>query len=263
MKRTLVLGALLFLVLGNTALAQSSMYGVDQTGGRLLRIDPANASATLVGPTNFPTRSIAFAPDGRLFGVDGAGQLLSINPATGNATLVGQIPIPTSAIAFAPDGRLFGIGSVGAGVGLLSIDAGTASATVIGPTVSIYSIAFAPDGRLYGLGFGIWLYSIDPATGQTTGQATISTAIAILDIAFAPDGRPFGMSVGTLSSIDPVTLGAAVVGQTAPFDTIAIAFSPLFPPSAQATAVPATSAIGLGLLAAFIMMLGYTRLRRM
>lgn len=256
------LGTVLFLgILGNAAIAQTSMYGVDQPGGRLLSINPANASATLIGPTNFTTRSIAFAPDGRLFGVDDTGRLLSINPTTGNATLVGQIPVPTSAIAFAPDGRLFGIGSVGVGIGLLSIDAATANATVIGPTVSIYSIAFAPDGRLFAMGFGLTLFSIDPATGQTTGHGLISTASPILSIAFAPDGRLFGTDFGNgrLFSIDTVTLSASVIGQS-PFATIAIAFSP--PPLTQATPVAATSVVSLGLLALLIVLLGYTRLRR-
>ncbi len=72
----------------------------------LVRIDPATAALTFVGPTSgLEFSSLAAAPDGRLFG-HANGNLYRLDPATGAPTLVG--PIMAGQTQLQPHGMAYG-----------------------------------------------------------------------------------------------------------------------------------------------------------
>ncbi len=120
-----------------------------------------------------PAESIAFAPNGTLYGSSLEG-LYTINTATGSATLVGDYSTEITNIAFGPDGTLYGLTSQAPDgtTDLVTINPATAAISVVGSNgedAPLYTggLAFV-DGWLYAFGVSDGLYSIDPATGAAT-----------------------------------------------------------------------------------------------
>lgn len=121
---------------------------IGDEANHLIRIDPANGEATVIGP--FGPRfgnveAIATSPGGVLYGADigtsaTAPALLTIDTATGAGTLVADLPddVFLAALTFAPDGVLFA-SRIGAKSGpsipstLVRVDPTTGALTEIGP----------------------------------------------------------------------------------------------------------------------------------
>jgi len=115
--------------------ADGYLYGTDDAGGTnslLLRIDPANASAQIVGTVeNLPPLGISGlaynSADGYLYGTDDAGgsnsRLLRINPANASAQIVGTVEnlyswpfvhgLGISGLAYVADFKWVGAGTGG------------------------------------------------------------------------------------------------------------------------------------------------------
>jgi hypothetical protein len=91
------------------AVADGTMYGTaylladpakkgTQLNNTLVKIDPTNASVTVLGPTGYPELfGIAYAM-GQVFGFthDGSGDVVTIDPKTGKGTLFNSFTDPTT-----------------------------------------------------------------------------------------------------------------------------------------------------------------------
>jgi len=166
-----------------------SYCAIHQSADFLMTVSTTTGAGTIIGPIGFgDVDSIAFSPDGTLYGVDTfTDNLIKINPTTGLGTIVGPVGFPViEAMDFSPDGTLFAtdVSSPQGGPStLLKIDTTTGSGTAIGSigfnTVS--GIAFASDGTLFGvscfLGGGTGqLITINPVTGAGTALMQVITS---------------------------------------------------------------------------------------
>lgn len=134
-------------------------------------IDPSNGSVkrtvgTLhTAQTSFlNVRSIAFAPDGRLFAV-ASDLLYQVDPTTALATEVGPIEgAYVWGIDFAPDGTLYG-----AEFDLVVLDPSTGRVlSKVGRlSQDVVDIDYAPDGAIYGVRYSTrQLFRINPANAE-------------------------------------------------------------------------------------------------
>jgi hypothetical protein len=174
------------------------------TTGVLLTVDPDDGLATQVSTTNQgPLQALAFAPDGRLFGLEN--QLFEINPETGVRTLVGTLLIEGTeglrigGAAFDASGTLFGLELASGAKRLVTINTSTAAVTVVGvlnPNPSEYaigSIVFDPTGTLIGSAQepGVdtdELFDINKLTGAVSNVRTISGGYFPQGMGFGPPG---------------------------------------------------------------------------
>lgn len=132
-----------------------NLFGVQETGNRLIRIDSETGAVTPVGPlgTAVGDMGLAFDGDGALWmSVEApTPQLLSVDPASGAATFVGNTGFAITGLAASGD-DVFGLRSDGF---LLDVDVVTANVTLIGDLGLNGSfeggIAFDADGVLWGL----------------------------------------------------------------------------------------------------------------
>lgn len=166
--------------------------GADDRSSTLYRINPANGAVQTVGETGFEAvQDVAFAPDGRLFGIDPSGRLLRINRQTGAASLVGSHP----------------------------------------GTNGLNALVASPVGVLYGATLSGFLVTLDPNSGITTTVGSLGDSWGTAgDLAFAPDGVLFatldGFSSDSLAQIDTATGRATVIGSIGFSDVFSLAFSP-------------------------------------
>ncbi|MCB0221918.1 MAG: hypothetical protein KDH09_19630 [Chrysiogenetes bacterium] len=183
--------------------------------GYLYVLNPANASYAVVAATrdaqgtHYGLSSIAFGPDGKLYGVTGAGgfgweaenlrdpMLFEVNPVSGLLTAIGETvdssmePRYMSSIVFGPDGTLYGLVSVNdpteAAGDLATIDPETGEVTVIGGDAGEWAngmvwdeegerLLLAPqtsaDGAM-GEGLDGSLVSLNTTTGAPTTVVTL------------------------------------------------------------------------------------------
>lgn len=132
--------------------ATDTLYGIVQVGGRLMRINTSTATVTPLGtPGGNNVGGLEFDPATRtLYGIDDApagSRLVRIDPATGLQTVIGALGsgiFDCNGLGYNPeDGRLY---TIDAGTEqLLTINATTGRATVVGPTGTTW-------GGNYGLG---------------------------------------------------------------------------------------------------------------
>jgi len=144
--------------------ASSSLRTVDTCDGSYVTIGSIDSATE----TGILMRSIAFAPDGALYGISMIPRkLYTIDKATAFATEIGTIDVYTWGIDFAPDGTLYS-----ASTSLIVLDPATGAVvqtigSLGGPRVM--DIDFAPDGYLYGVyDDDSNLYRIDPVNASTT-----------------------------------------------------------------------------------------------
>jgi len=159
-----------------------SPAGVLYAASAFLRaVDPLSGAVATIGPIHsdvLPSilmRSIAFAPDGTLYGVSAeTATLYTIDTLTGYAQRVGTLAADVWGIDFAPEGRLYG-----ARHQLVVIDPRDAQITAtIGPLPEsgVLDIDLAPDGYLYGVYHeNSTLYRIDPATAAAERLASFDS----------------------------------------------------------------------------------------
>ena len=149
----------------------------------LVRIDPATAALTFVGPTaGLGFSSLASTPDGRLFGVS-SGSLYRLDPATGAPTLVGRIMAGQT--AFAPEGMAYGPH----GVCCQALDCSGAAPTV--------ATLWPPNHRLVEVGVqGVTGPGGAPATVTITGVTQDEPVNGLGDGNTAPDAVLDGATAG-------------------------------------------------------------------
>lgn len=171
--------------------------------GVLLTVDPATGRATPVSPNTPPQgqlSAIAFAPDGRLFGVDYA--LYQIDPATGQKSLIGSLggQRRVAGADFTANGVLYGITFTNE---LVKINTTTGAAYDIRPLNQNIgtpgSIVFHPEtGTLIGSGFNNQgaevLFDIE---SHNLPYGIVSN-IRALSGGFAPQGMGFARAVAPL-----------------------------------------------------------------
>lgn len=198
---------------------------------RLFEINPDTAQTVLIGPTRF-VPGLDFSANNVLYG--SSSSLSTISTSTGMVTDIGALPELIVSIAFSPNGALFGIGNgnsmlyrldPGSGVSLGSVSiTGTVHLNSAPFPGEIRGIDFTPDGRLFGIGFG--LYTIDVNTGIATritpsGQRVGGNHL-FQDLDFGSDGLLRSVSydqdeIGSsnLYTVNPTTGLGQFVGATA------------------------------------------------
>jgi len=166
--------------------------------GVLLTVDPCSGLATKVDPTT-PNQgalgALAFAPDGRLFGVDYF--LYEIDTSTGEKSLIGGLGLRVGGADFDADGTLYGVELSHSSDRLVTINTNTGDATVVaemGDIGVIGSIVFAPDGTLIGSAFGPpvghIMFDINPVSGVVSNIRTIGGGFPPQGMGFDPQIKP-------------------------------------------------------------------------
>ncbi|MEQ9370686.1 MAG: S8 family serine peptidase [Coleofasciculus chthonoplastes F3-SA18-01] len=143
--------------------ASSSLRIIDSTDGYYSTIGTIHSATN----SSILMRSIAFSPDGTLYGNASSTNILyTINPVTAFATEIGTISQTTWGIDFAPDGTLYGAWN-----NLVEIDPATGNilASVGSLGTYVVDIDFAPDGFIYGVyDSNSNLYQINPSDASKT-----------------------------------------------------------------------------------------------
>jgi hypothetical protein len=269
----LLLGLLVCVVLLVPAGAGAQMYGsVSPAGvlnpGGLLTVDTVTGVGTLVGDAVTPggLSGLAFDSTGALYGstrVGGGipgGNLVLIDPNTGSSVLVGAIQdgaandVGIADLAFQPGTDV--LFAIAANDGpcvlcLFTIDTTTAVATLVGdPGLTNGGLAFDPNGTLYlATSFSPVLAKLDPNDGSVI--SSISLGLPLDGLGISPAGAFFGTGPAQsddIVSIDPVTGGTTIVGQTGAGSTTDLDFRPAPPPPLPVPLLPDFAVrVGLGL----------------
>ena len=209
-----------FVLLATAATLRAAdvrMYIAD-AANNLVLFDPSTRVGEYVGSMGAQYTDIAFAPNGRLYGVTTT-LLYEIDPTDGWSTLIGSMTLSvpeatgtTDALAFGPDGVLYGAGNDV----LISIDPATAATTVIGDLSGFRSagdLAFTSDGRMLLTSDTGMLVEVD----YTNGGATAIGALPFDDVyalGTDPDGAIYGVRAGhELLTIDPLSGAATSLGK--------------------------------------------------
>jgi WD40 repeat protein len=124
-----------------TFAADGTLFGWNVRGGPLLRIDPTNATRTVIGSAMNGTQGngLAFTPNGTLYlAGPTTGSLYTVNTSTGAITSVAALSnLPLNfgtgfnALTSDPNGVLYGTGR-GSGAQLVTIDTTTGVITSVG-----------------------------------------------------------------------------------------------------------------------------------
>jgi len=187
-------------------LDENKFYAVEPSASieRLVSIDPVTLEVETVlnlrGQVGFMSNTIAFSPDGELYGWNNSWQqLYRIDLSTGEVILVGKpAGIGVNGMSFDMDGNLYGLNA--ANNTLVSINTSTGAATIIGPLgLDIKHNGMGVDfrtGDLYGVS-GLdadFLFKID----KTTGHAQI---IGSLGVTYPDVAIEFNAVTGELFAI--------------------------------------------------------------
>ncbi|QOJ00133.1 MAG: SMP-30/gluconolactonase/LRE family protein [Phycisphaeraceae bacterium] len=126
-----------------------TLYGIHQTGGRMLILDKDTGAVTPIGaPGQNNVGALEFDPFTRtIFGIDdapGASRLIRLDPATGAQTVVGPLGLnitDCNGLAYNPDDRmLYAINA--ANERLVKINPVTGAATDVGPTGVLWGASY-------------------------------------------------------------------------------------------------------------------------
>lgn len=154
------------------------VYAILETGA-LVTINTTTAAITTVGTLPSGVQSLAFRPDGTLFGASGT-SLYTLNKSTAAGTLLGAMGLGGSGadnIRF--DGSTLLVMTTDANSKLYSLNQTTGAGTLIGSSgVNDVSLDAFSGGILYGsntVGAQNRIVQINPATGAGTEGANMST----------------------------------------------------------------------------------------
>ncbi|MBB3976148.1 Ca2+-binding RTX toxin-like protein [Rhizobium azooxidifex] len=147
------------------------------SGAKLIAINTQTLKAREVGDTGVTMTDVAFAPDGKLYGIS-FGTLYRIDPRTAATTIVGSLDMyGANAFEIDKDGNAY-IASSNDG-GLYRVDLKSGDTTLIGKysssTVSSGDLAFY-DGKLYLTTSNKKILSLDPETGKALSSVSIPVA---------------------------------------------------------------------------------------
>ena len=203
LRHALLLSALVALALPAHAQNVTELYTHD-TQGQLAIVDVDNGQVTFVGDMGVVMTDIAFAPDGRLFGLD-FDTLYEIDPRTAETTPIGNHGIASgNALVFAADGTLYGMGGLSSQ--LFELDPATGAATALGDVgeFSAGDLAFY-GGELYLSTSAHRLLHIElgpPATGADVGAFGFSN---VYGLATSDAGVLYGIAGTEIFTVDPTT----------------------------------------------------------
>lgn len=251
----LAAAALSTWTLANAITLYGSAYSTPESRSKLYAVDSETGMATLIGGDTiafFP--GLAFSPNGTLFG--SGSNLWSIDVNSGRATSIAPLPELIVSIAFDPQGSLWGIGNGSGTLWQLntttgqSISAGFLSGLQPG---GIRSIAFDSQGTLFGIGQGV-LYNISSTTFSAAAIAPITPCCTVSGLTFAPDGRLFTSQGASLSATSTLSLVNIATGSLSPVGPATSTPPALFVEglTLPVTPVPETGTsilFGMGLLA--------------
>ncbi len=202
--------------------AATLLFATDTETDRLYSVDPATGSTTEIGPLGSPfVLSIAFAPDGTLYGIDRLrSELLTINTDTGATAVVGSLR----------NALVLGLTFIGSTLystnegfdRLVTINTTTGAVSEVAPLGSrnVTGLAADASGALFATDTNRdELLSVNPETGVTTvigsnrGDRPFNDP-SLLGLTFAPDGTLFATDRGRrLVTVDPATGALTSVGQ--------------------------------------------------
>jgi outer membrane protein assembly factor BamB len=227
---------------------------VTDSANNLLLVDVASGSVSQVGSTAGQLTDIAFASDGRLFGITST-YVYEIEPTTGWSTLLGPHglggPVNSrglDALAFGHDGVLYAAGDDA----IASIDTTTGEGTLLGNLSGFRSagdIAVDAAGRLLLTTDSGMLVEVDPdGTGAVpVGDIPFSDVYAI---ARGNDGTIYGLrSTGDVLTIDGATGAGQVVTTLNPGFLIGRPFGGSFQPHPVPEPSAMLIAAGMALIA--------------
>jgi sugar lactone lactonase YvrE len=212
---------------GPSEVRTPTIYATAEQGSVLVRIDPATAAATVVGPLNVSGAfALARRSDGVLFTITDSGftpspnaRAATVNPRTGGATVFGQEfgeYLRMMGLAFGRDGTLYGSSPITQS--LYRIDLTTGKPVKIGPfgVNGIMDLAMDADD-------GLWantqtaIYRVDPASGEATLAVRVTGASMLMGITFDASGGLLATTYepqSMLYRIDLATGAASMVGST-------------------------------------------------
>lgn len=265
-------------------------------GGTLVNIDPLTGASTLQASVGMfgPVTEIVFRDDGVMFGTTGGGSsnVITIDPETGAESLVGQHPFgAVTGLAFA-DGILYGAFFFAGQPptegfppsSLVIVDQNDGSLTLVGELFynPVRGLAYdSSTGTMYGVGtptqpgegLNDVLFTVDLMTAATTEVG--DTGFQLGGLRFGPDGTLYGGEVqfggggggegafdANLVQLDPGTGAGTAIGLTGTQGISGLAFVPGGGPVVPTVGVPTLSFVGLGLLAALLVLAGLVALRR-
>jgi hypothetical protein len=134
------------------------LFGIANNGSSLVAFDSTNGAVTTVASLNVPgLESIAYAPDGTLFGAAQSG-LYTIDPTTGASSFIGNFGNPYNLnlaqnIRFDSDGNLY-LSNTGDNTDLYRVNTNNGSATFVGE-VTGYANLILENGSQYMYGVSI------------------------------------------------------------------------------------------------------------
>ena len=201
-RSLLAAAAALTLLLSVPAAGDPTLYTHD-SAGVLATVDVATGAVDVIGSMGAVMTDIAFAPDGRLFGMTFT-SLYEIDPETAATTFIGAHAVSGgNALVFAGDDILYASGASG---DLFQLDPTSGATTTLGDlgAPSAGDLAFnGPDFFLSSLSGD--LIQIDfgpPATGASVGPIGFPD---VYGLATANDGILYGISGTQILSIDTQT----------------------------------------------------------
>ncbi len=198
----LVAPAALTLLLATAAAADPVLYTHD-AARVLATVDVATGAVTPIGTMSVVMTDIAFAPDGRLFGMTFT-SLYEIDPETAVTTFIGNhAVVGGNALVFGGDDVLFAAGSTG---DLYQIDPANGASILLGELGAASAGDLAFHGRDFFLSSTAGeLIEIDlgpPATGTVVGSLGFPD---VFGLATADDGILYGISGTQIFSVDTET----------------------------------------------------------
>jgi hypothetical protein len=175
----------LFDVEGLSFSADGVLYGVDDSGDRLVTCSATTGVCAAVGGFGVSVRDLGLSFDGNgklWMSNDEPETFYEINPGTGAAASVGPQGQEVTGLAFG-GGVLYGLGGDGTN-NLVTINRSTGAATPVGPLGAVQvqdgGIDFDQSGVLWGIndytsqpGTPSQIFTIDPTTGAATVVATV------------------------------------------------------------------------------------------
>lgn len=177
---------------------------VDDSSGKLGKVDVATGAVTMVGDMGIAMTDIAFDPSGNLFGISFS-KLYSINQVSAVPTLIGDLGTSLNSLVFSSIGTLYG-----ANTSLYSIDTLTGHASNIGNG----GVAYGSSGDLAFVNGNLYLSStspvsdsliqIDKATGAGTNIGSIGVR-NVFGMATNDNVHLYGVAGTSIYSIDPLT----------------------------------------------------------
>jgi hypothetical protein len=172
--------------------------------GVLAIVDVDSGEVTSIGDMGVEMTDIAFAQDGRLFGLSFT-TLYEIDRRTAEVTVIGNHGIPGgNALVFAADGTLYGMG--GTSNQLFEVNPETGASSALGDVgaLSAGDLAFF-GGELYLASLSNELFHIElgpPATGSAVGPFGFSN---VYGLATSDEGVLYGISGTQVFVVDPAT----------------------------------------------------------